>query len=168
MKDALKLQMEMSERFWNKEQGGFFLTDSNDSRLLFRFEQDADGVSPSSNALGADNLLKLSFLTDNHELFGQAQKIFEHNSAQFASSPLNFPYLAVSLANWYGMRKIVVVNPGPEYLLLRERLKRSYHPLAIMTAGTDSPDSKERFFVCTRESCLPAVESAEEVIHLLR
>jgi uncharacterized protein YyaL (SSP411 family) len=157
---AILWQKEMIRKFWDEEAGGFLLSDNADKHLLFRFQQESDGVTPTTNSLSASNLLRLTFLTEDQDLAEVCERLVGQQSARLADSPLSLPYFAVALAENERLRKIQIENPGQETEKLRSQLRSQYHPFALLAGKSGST---EQFSVCTRKACLSAVKSAEEV-----
>jgi len=158
---ANKLQNQMIDKFWNEEQGGFLLSNDEDPNLIFRFQQESDGVTPTTNSLSAVNLLRLTFLTSDPKLGEKCDALLERQTTRFSGSPLNLPYFGVALAENEALRKILIEKPGSETLKLREKLQKAYQPFALLAK---SSGEKESFAICTRNRCLEKVDSAEKAL----
>lgn len=161
---GIHLQREMIERFWSEEQAGFLLSDGTDKSLILRFQQESDGVSPTTNSLSASNLLKLSFLTADADFGKKCDQLFERQTTRFSGNPLSLPYFGVALAEHERLRKIQIEKPGAETLKLREKLKQQYQPFVLLTKESGESES---FAVCTRERCLDKVKTAAEALERL-
>lgn len=161
LSSAVKWQTEMITRFWSEEHGGFLLSNGADKNLIFRFQQESDGVTPTTNSLSASNLLRLSFLTNDADFSKKCEQLFERQTTRFAGSPLNLPYFGVALSEYEHLRKIEIEKPGKETENLRQKLREQFYPFVILSAKTGSSES---FSVCTRKECLPKVQTANEAL----
>ena len=68
LKTAIELCQVTIQHFWDKENGGFFLTPDDGEALLVRQKEFHDGAVPSGNSLAMYNLLRLSHLTGDSGL----------------------------------------------------------------------------------------------------
>lgn len=164
LNDATKWQNEMIERFWSEEQSAFLLSSGSDKNLILRFQQESDGVTPTTNALSASNLLRLSFLTSDAEFSKKCEELFERQTTRFAGSPLNLPYFGVALAEYDRLKKVEIENPDALTKDFRQTLREKFYPFVILSG---KQAAQESFSVCTRKECLPKVHSPAEVIKQL-
>jgi len=164
LSNAVKWQKEMITRFWDEDQAAFLLSNGTDKNLILRFQQESDGVTPTTNSLSASNLLRLSFLTSDADFGQKCDQLFERQTTRFAGSPLNLPYFGVALAEHEHLRKIEIEKPGKETAVLRQKLREQFNPFVILSAKAGSSES---FSVCTRKECLPKVQTATEVLKQL-
>ena len=98
---ALSLTDELLKRFYDRQNGGFFMTEEGkNSELLFRTKEDHDNVEPSAGSIGTLNLLRLARMTGKEEYRKFAEKTLKSYSAQMKNNPRAFPQMlaAVSFA----------------------------------------------------------------------
>lgn len=92
---ALDLNTQMTASFWDDESGGFFAS-SPDPQVLLRFKDDYDGAEPSSNAVAAENFVRLWQFTDRDEFRAKAQATFEAFAERMRQVPSAMPFLLVA------------------------------------------------------------------------
>jgi len=85
--DALALNQEFLDRFWDDKSGGFFFTPSDGERLLVRKKESYDGATPSGNSVAALNLLRLGRITADVNL----EQKFDEIGRAFAGAIRQFP-----------------------------------------------------------------------------
>jgi uncharacterized protein YyaL (SSP411 family) len=164
---ALKLQNLLDQGFEDDRNGGYFMSDGSDPHLLLQFQQDSDGVTPSSNSMAAHNLSRLSLLNDNPQFATKAGQLFEILAAKFARRPLSLGFFIISLSSNLGMKKILCINPSKETSNLRDRLQSTYLPFALLQAKA-TEDETESFQICTNDRCLPPVNNMIDVLRQLK
>jgi uncharacterized protein len=169
---AIRLQSGLDETFWDASNGGYFLSDNSDPHLLLKFQQDRDGVTPTTNSLSLNNLAKLKLLTSSETYDKQIESLTRILTAKVQSNPLSHGFAAVSLANQTQFKKIIVASADREFDELRKRLCSAYHPFVLLAQPSktvEAPQSAgaETFFVCTQNRCLPGVGTAKEALETL-
>jgi uncharacterized protein YyaL (SSP411 family) len=75
LREALRLNGELLERFWDGERGGLYQTAAGSTELLVRSREIYDGAVPSGNSVAMLNLLRLGRLTADAELENRALAI---------------------------------------------------------------------------------------------
>ncbi len=65
LKEAVKFTDKMIQHFWDKENGGFFMTPDFGEELIVRPKESYDGAIPSGNSVAAYNLFRLYRITGN-------------------------------------------------------------------------------------------------------
>jgi uncharacterized protein YyaL (SSP411 family) len=75
LREALRLNGELLERFWDGERGGLYQTAAGSAELPIRSREIYDGAVPSANSVAMLNLLRLSRLTADVELENRALAI---------------------------------------------------------------------------------------------
>ena len=107
---AKSLADTMIDKFWDKENGGFYFTGNDHEQLIVRSKDFTDNASPSGNSTAADVLLKLSRITgdDSYERF--ATKVLTISAAQARRYPQGFGRaLAAMEFTFLPTREIVLV-----------------------------------------------------------
>jgi len=82
LETALELNELLLERFWDRRDGGFYLTPEPGEKLLIRVKTAYDGALPSGNSAALFNLMRLARLTGREDL----QRRAEQTAAAFAHS----------------------------------------------------------------------------------
>jgi hypothetical protein len=71
----LRLQEDLTKHFWDEENGGYYFTPDDGEDLIVREKESYDGAIPSGNSVALLNMVRLSRLTGNAKLEGQAADI---------------------------------------------------------------------------------------------
>ncbi len=127
-------------RFEDKEGGGFFSTAGSASDILLRLKDDYDGAEPSANAIAAEVLLRVSYLTGNKALGDQAERTLQWFGPRLKAQPTMAPQAAVALGRWLTAPEQVVIRCqtlGEKALGLLRTKQRVFAPNASVFALTD-------------------------------
>jgi uncharacterized protein YyaL (SSP411 family) len=71
--EALGLQQQLDERFFDANRGGYYLAPTDAEQLLAREKPAHDGALPSGNSIAALNLLRLTLLTTDDQYRARAE-----------------------------------------------------------------------------------------------
>lgn len=163
------------EKFWDKQEGGFFFTSDEHEELGIRQKDFQDNAIPSGNSVAAETLLKLSKLTGKIEYEKYSVSIFSRVVHQAASYPNAFGRLLSALEFYFSSPKEVVIigsKPNP----LERYLYSNYLPnkVAIVNPPADVSSSlplladkraiggKPTAFVCKNFVCEKPTTEVEE------
>jgi len=117
----------LTEKFWDKQEGGFFFTSDEHEELGIRQKDFQDNAIPSGNSVAAETLLKLSKLTGRIEYEKYSVSIFSRVVHQAASYPNAFGRLLSALEFYFSSPKEVVII-GPKPNALERYLYSNYFP----------------------------------------
>jgi len=87
LKSALEFNNILLNHFWDKNNGGFYLTSDDAEVVLIRKKEIYDGAAPSGNSAAMLNLLRLSRMTGNTDLEQKALHISQHFSKTILQAP---------------------------------------------------------------------------------
>jgi hypothetical protein len=115
LNQAIKFSRVFIEKFWDKENGGFFFTSHDSEELLGRQKQIYDGATPSSNSVAMVSLIKLSRLTGEPEFENYANSIGEFFSADLirSGSSITQGLQAIQFLNNNPIELVIVDNTPP-------------------------------------------------------
>jgi uncharacterized protein YyaL (SSP411 family) len=133
--EAVTLQQQMIQEFWDDENGGFFTTTKDSQELPVRPKELYDGAMPSANSLAFYNLLCLSRLTGNPQWEEKAQAHLRAFAGSVASQPTAFTAFLTGLdfALRPGQEIVIAGNPEqPETQDLLAALNLNYIPNKII------------------------------------
>jgi hypothetical protein len=169
---ASRWQQQMVERFWDREQHGFYFTSHDSEILLVRRIEVSDGAVPSANSVSALNLIRLSRLTGEPSYEERARMLLQRFSSDVVAYPTAHTLMLCVLDFVLGpTQELVVATPdpltdSPEWL---QKLNRSYLPgmvilvksgaqdklntLAPFTKKMKSLDNKTTFYLCRDYHC---------------
>ena len=113
LKQALKLNDDLIEHFWDEERGGFFFTPGYGEKLITRQKEIYDGAIPSGNSVAMLNLLRIARITMNNSFEEKADKINRAFSRQIGKYPAGFTQFLVGLD--------FAIGPSYEIILTGEK-----------------------------------------------
>ena len=178
IRGALELNEVLTERFEDRDEGGYFTTATDHEQLLARLKSSQDGALPSGNGVQVLNLLRLAELTGDQEHAARAERTIRSVGQLVNRYPRAFGQILLALdVLAVGAREIVVAGePGEaafEELLrvvrttfLPQRVVAHGHPgadtdLLPLLAEKTAPPGRARAFVCRNYTCdIPADDAA--------
>jgi uncharacterized protein YyaL (SSP411 family) len=178
---ALDWQAGLDRHYANPQTGGYFLTADDAEGLVVRPNSTADEATPNPNAVVAQNLVRLAFLSGQDAWRTLADKLFD-GLLPLANENL---FMHVALLNALDLRlraaEIVVVGSGPQADdLAAAALKVPYLDRIVLRApnprslpGRHPAQDKIRAtpgtaaFVCVGETCSLPVTSGEQLAQTL-
>ncbi len=181
LRQALKLQEQQDELFWDKDKGGYFFSDGKDSSLLVRSKESGDGALPNGNAVSALNLLKLFDLTGDLRFRERAHHLFKIFSKIMVEYPHACPQLLIAYDYASDESKQLVMSAA-QFTDLRDfffSLNQSFIPnkvVAFTEGQRDFPllvksktpqNGQNTLYVCQQGVCLAPTNNAAEAISLL-
>ena len=95
--EALRLEKQLEQNFWDEQDGGFFMTASDQEKVLVREKPSYDNATPSGNSVAALNLLRLNEFTTDDAFRIKAEKIFRSFQAMIKEAPAAFTDLLLAL-----------------------------------------------------------------------
>lgn len=174
--EALRLTEKMTDKFEDKERGGFFLTE--DAQPI-RLKEGYDGVVPSGNSVAACNLVRLSELTGKEEMRRAGKSVLKWFGKDIELQPFGHTNMLIALDMLLnGMTEVVITsNDRASAADLTAEVWRTFLPnkvvlsvdsgsytrLVEMTNLLDGrkPGSEPRAYVCRNFTCkLPTNDAA--------
>ena len=98
---AKDLSYQAIDLFYDKENGGFFISSNKEKDLIFRKKEIYDGAVPSGNSILIIYLLILSKYFENEDLKKIAEKSFQIFSANISEYPVGYTKLLESIFYLY-------------------------------------------------------------------
>ena len=171
---ALKLEKIFSDRFEDRENGGFYSSEAGAERAPARRKEIWDSGRPSANAVHAYNLIRLSRLSGDGALEERAVRTLEAFSRELSRAPAACPSAASAVLYLRGGGTDVTLTAADEEDLLpmARVLETGYRPFLTVRVNPEGPDAPAgrggpQARVCTGRACLPPVSSAGELERLL-
>ncbi len=170
---AKKIADHTIANFFNKENGLFYYTNSNESNLVARKTETNDDVIPSSNSIMANVFYLLGVIYDN-----SSYSAFPKDMLTSVTNKLNiFPvYHAqwASLAGLFANGTYVIVLMGNDAMQKNKELQEKYLPDCIVMGATDKEnlpllenklaENKTLIYVCTNKVCKRPVEDVTSAL----
>jgi uncharacterized protein YyaL (SSP411 family) len=178
---AIALAEAMLERFFDKEDGGFWQSAAGAGDLILRVKEDYDGAEPSGNSVAVLALLKLGAITERKDFQQAAEKSLRLFSERLQNLPHAVPYLLLALDFSLEEPKRVVLAgdaKSGDAMKLLHAAHSVYQPnkVALGTTGPIEPfaktlpakDGKATVYLCTGTACQAPTQEAEKVKQLVR
>jgi uncharacterized protein YyaL (SSP411 family) len=133
--ESVRLTELALERFWDTEDGGFFLAPDDGEELIVRSKELYDGAIPSGNSVFAHELVRLARLTGREDFEERAAQLFRAFAGDVRRDPTAYPQLLVALDFALGPSNEVVVagrREAPDTRAMQRALARSFLPFAVV------------------------------------
>ncbi len=189
LEEALSLNRDMLDIFWDQENGGLFFTGKGNEELLTRSKEIYDGATPSGNSVAALNLLRLGRMTGNVELERKAEALIQSFSAEIAAYPMGYTQMLHAIDFMIGPTKEIVITGDPKEKTTKEMIRtvqQTYLPNKVMLVYSDGRekeptqklapflkemkpvDNKPTAYVCEQYACQTPITSLEELQDALK
>lgn len=138
------------EKFWDNENGAFFMTKEHDGQTLGHQKHIFDGATPSANTVAMYNLLRLGRLTENVDLERKADQIgryFSNELNQYGSS-ITMGMIALQFIH-HNAKEIVISVGENGYEGFLDAIKSTYLPNKVMLLNKDIKTTAQSSFMST-------------------
>ena len=129
LRTALKLNRYYYDHFWDKEQKGFFFSESINS-VLPRTKQWYDGAIPCANSVSIMNLVRLGRLTTTSSFEKMADDLVRSISKEVLSAPLGYTFLLAGVEFALGPSQEIIVV-GEEHLKDTQKFLKEIHQMFL-------------------------------------
>jgi len=189
LKTALELHRIQIDDFWDESIGGFYFTAKNSKKLLTRQKEIYDGAIPSGNSIAMLNLLRLSYITGDHELEEKADILSRVFSDKVKASPLAYTQFLVAIDFAIGPTYSLVIagdSDAEDTKELRSTILNEYLPNKVfMLRKTEQKnpdidnysnfveffynlDDKATAYVCINKTCKPPTHDIHKTLEFLK
>ena len=181
----------MTEQFFDRERGGFYLYAKDGEQLIVRTKETYDGAMPSGNSVAAQVLYRLTRITGDVIWQKVLEKQFCYLAGAMDGYPSGHSYglltvmdvlypakelvctlssgsdterrrkLAAQLAN------LAVTAEGLTVVIKTEENAREMERLIPYTKDYPVPDTGELFYLCVGHECMQPVPQLEQLIEKL-
>ncbi|HBZ57411.1 MAG TPA: hypothetical protein DEO88_18575 [Syntrophobacteraceae bacterium] len=111
LREAVRLNREMLDLFWDEVGGGCFFSPHDGEELIVRDKDLYDGAVPSGNSVAGLNLLRLSHLTGELPLEQKAEQLLDAFSGMVGDYPMAYTQFLNALDFAIGpVQEIVIVG----------------------------------------------------------
>ncbi len=184
LQNAIALADQMIEKFYDRQHGGFYMTDGRDPSVILRAKEDYDGAEPSGNSVAALLLLRLAeFGVGAADSYRQAaEKTLILFTARMHSAPHILPQMLCALDFYLARPKQIVIagklEAADTQALLRV-VRERYRPnkVVLLCDGRPSPASwlqelpasvdRATAYVCAGRVCQLPTSDPEQLRKLL-
>ncbi len=144
--------------FMDKQNGGFYLSESNNTELFMNPKETYDGAIPSGNSVMAYNLVRLYHITEKEEYKELLEKQIAFMSTEAHGYPSgNSMFLIAMLLYEEQIPHITVaLKKQSDLETLKEKLPFLAN-VSVVTGNESYPllDNQTTFYVCKNGNCLP-------------
>ncbi|MFX1551016.1 MAG: thioredoxin domain-containing protein [Promethearchaeota archaeon] len=189
LKSALELHKIQNEDFWDKNIGGFFFTSKDSEQLLTKQKEIYDGAIPSGNSIAMLNLLRLSYITGDHELEEKADKLLRVFSEKIKANPLAYTQFLIAIDFALGPSYSLVIagnSLGEDTKEFINLIRNEYTPnkvLMLRKIEQETPDidkysnfveffydyqGKATAYVCINKTCKPPTHDINQTLEFLK
>lgn len=188
LENAIALNKDMIDQFWDYKSGGFYFSAHDGENLQTRLKEIYDGAMPSGNSVAMLNLIRLGLMTGNAEYEEKAQKMARAFSISVKPSPAAYTFMMCALDFAMGPSfEVVVVGKenSEDTKTMLKALRKNYAPdkvvlfrsdteekpaiskLAPFTEFQHSKNGKATAYVCLDYVCKLPVTDPEKMLALL-
>lgn len=175
LENAVNLNNQMTELFWDEKEGGFYLYGKDSENLIIRPKEIYDGAMPSGNSVALSDLIRLSKLTENSDLYSKASRLLDLFGGNINSSPeshINFlsGYMFMKLK---GSEIVIAGEPENQNTInMINEINRRFLPFTVFilkdSKQTDAFVSyKTTAYVCKNFSCYEPTTDIKTFCRLL-
>lgn len=165
LEQAVLFCREAVKRFADRENGGYFLSETESGELFLNPKESYDGAVPSGNSMMAYNLVRLYQLTGKEEFKSLADGQLSFLSGEAQHYPAGHTMFLLA--------KLLYENPPQQITIVvkkEEELKKGKDRLPFLanvraeTEGTQYRllNDKTTYYVCKNHVCLPPVNEIGE------
>lgn len=123
---ADELTKSMIKIFYDNENGGFFDVSGEDKSILIKTKEFYDSAEPTGNSIAIMNLLRLSQILHNDELWSKAEKSLEYFSGIMKQQPHAMPQMLCALYYYLNKPKQIVISGRFNEQLTQEMIRQIY------------------------------------------
>lgn len=146
LRQAIALNEQMLQLFWDEEQGGLYFFGSDSEQLFIRNKEIYDGAMPSGNAVAASNLLKLAKLTYDAKLSQLAERQLQAFGGAVSRYPNGHAMLLIALDLAASAPSEIVIAGDPNSEATKRMLaevRRNFRPHALTLLAPNGAAGEE-------------------------
>ncbi|MBF0227660.1 MAG: thioredoxin domain-containing protein [Desulfobacterales bacterium] len=187
LQQAINLQRIMIEEYWDKKDGGFFISSESNDDLPVRPKELYDGAIPSANSIALLNLIKLSRLTGNKYFEDTAKKLLNVFSEAVSKNPSAYTQFLISFDFYLNTGQEVVItgemdnpqtkdmiavlndkfNPYRVVIIKHEKNKELLEEIAPFTKDMKIFKDTTYAYVCKNFTCSMPVNNITYLLNLI-
>ncbi len=161
---AEKLTDTLNKEFWDREDGGYYMTSESHEALITRPKECYDSAIPSGNSVMGLNLMKLSRFKDSLEEQKRFDALIKAFGKRIKQGPSYFCYMMIGLLyRQQGTRDLVIAAPEGMKLSSDSRYI-DYFTLRQAIQGEDKKpiDDEVTYYVCEDFACQQPMKILKE------
>jgi uncharacterized protein YyaL (SSP411 family) len=146
LEEAIYLNQEMIDIFWDEVGKGLYFTGKGNESLIVRSKEIYDTALPSGNSIAALNLLRIGRMTGNIELEQKAQQLIQAFSKQVEDQPIAYPQLLNALDFIVGPSMEIVIAGDlalKKTQAMLNLIRKEFLPNKIVLLRQEGPEGKK-------------------------
>jgi uncharacterized protein len=184
LEEALRLNRQMLELFWDEGAGGCFYSATDNEKLIVRDKEIYDGATPSGNSVAALNLLRLGRMTGDVSLEDKAEHLLQAFSGLVGDYPMAYTQFLNALDFSLGPGQEIVVAGDDSQVGVQDMitlLQRAFMPhrvLLVKPGGAEGErlaalcpyvqplqpvNGEPTAYVCENHACKRPITSVQEL-----
>ncbi len=188
LKSALELHQFQLDNFWDKKRGGFYFTADDSEQLITRQKEIYDGAIPSGNSIAMLNLLRLSYLTGDHELEEKADLLSRVFAEKIRANPLAYTQFLVAIDFAIGPTYSLVIAGDtdaddtnklinlvfdeytPNKVFIHRRTEQNPPDIDAYSNFVEffyNNDGEATAYICINKTCKPPTKDIDKVLKYL-
>ena len=183
LETARRLIKTSKELFQDDAEGGFFGSPVDGEKLPVRMKEGHDGAIPSGNSVHMYNLLRLGTILSDSEMIQDGISIADAFASDIERGPMYHSFMGIGID--YALSESYLVktwDTNQELLKIKSYFYTEFLPYAEgifldeenvkLLQALDEPlsageDEHAKIIVCTKNNCLPPVDSLEKLKKLV-
>ena len=145
--------------FFDREQGGFWLTGRENEQLILRPKETYDGAVPSGNSVMAYNLVRLYLITGDRWFGDLAERQLSFLSGSARHYPAGYSMFLTALSDALDEPEKIVIAIGengiPDGLSCKISLGAAVTVLDAPTEDYRLLNHQTTYYICRNRACLP-------------
>ncbi len=175
---------QLFEHFWDKENGGFYMTADYVEDVVIRPQELYDGAIPSGNSVSFYNIVRFSRMLALEDLEQKARQIVQAFSKEISVLPSAYTMFITGLdLLTNGTTEVVIVAQEEDSKPFINVVHRDFYPFTLVVLKTPSSklgcfsgflntlsikEGKPTVYVCRNFSCSPPIYSPTELEAILK
>ncbi|RXI38586.1 thioredoxin domain-containing protein [Clostridium tetani] len=180
IEEALKINSDMIELFWDEENHGFFHTGKDGEELILKLKESYDSAIPSGNSVAMYNMVRLSRVTGDSKLDEIIQQNLNYFSGRIKRTLESHTFFLISYMHYVLESEEVVIAKGEDEDIFKGMIKvinEKYHPFSMNIVKDEKveklmPELKEKnniqnkttVYICKNFACGNPITSLEDLI----
>ncbi|MBI5403590.1 MAG: thioredoxin domain-containing protein [Ignavibacteriae bacterium] len=166
-------------KFYDKENYGFFDSETDSSDIIIQTKEIYDGAEPSGNAVIVEDLLRLYYFSGNKSYLEAAEKSIKYFFPELQNLPFSSPYMLNNLFFLLGSPKEIIFTgdfQDENLLSMVKYIHGKYVPFKILLHADEKTEEisafikdiitdykPAKFYVCENKSCKLPVDNPDEL-----
>jgi uncharacterized protein len=145
--EAIKLNRDMINLFWDETDGGLYFTGRGNERLITRSKEIYDGALPSGNSVAAMNLLRLNRMTGRMDLAQKVEQLIGAFSGQVSHYPMAHTQFLAAVDFMVGPTREIVIAGNSELdatLAMVKKIQEKFLPNKVVLFRPDEGQTADR------------------------